>query len=119
MDEWFGMRKGEKPMVGLVREEEAFLLMPDGTEGVRPALSPDGRCAAFEVMLAVPAIRNLIRENKTYQIQSTIQTNKEIGMQTLDDSIYELYVNGRISRLEAMRNCVEYTAMEKKIMGGR
>ncbi|MBQ7645833.1 MAG: type IV pilus twitching motility protein PilT [Clostridia bacterium] len=82
-------------------------------------ITADGRCAAFEVMLAVPAIRNLIRENKTYQIQSTIQTNKEIGMQTLDDSIYELYVNGRISRLEAMRNCVDYTAMEKKIMGGK
>ena len=47
MDEWFGMRKGERPVAGLYRGETPFLLMPDGTESVYPALSPDGRLAAF------------------------------------------------------------------------
>ena len=46
-DEWFGMRKGERPVVGLYRGDEAFLLMPDGTESVYPALSADGCRAAF------------------------------------------------------------------------
>ena len=51
MDEWFGMRKGERPVVGLYRGKEAFLLMPEGTESVYPALSPDGTCAAFYAYL--------------------------------------------------------------------
>jgi len=46
-----------------------------------------GRCAALEIMIAVPAIRNLIREAKTFQIPSMMQTGKKYGMQTLDDAI--------------------------------
>lgn len=46
-----------------------------------------GRCAALEIMLATPAVRNLIREGKTFQIPSMIQTGKKYGMQTLDDAI--------------------------------
>ncbi|MGN1267790.1 MAG: type IV pilus twitching motility protein PilT, partial [Dorea sp.] len=57
----------------------------------------NGRIAAFEVMLANPAIRNLIRENKSFQIPSHILTNKKIGMQTMDDALFELYVSGKIS----------------------
>jgi twitching motility protein PilT len=46
-----------------------------------------GRVAALEIMIATPAIRNLIRESKTFQIPSSIQTGKKYGMQTMDDSI--------------------------------
>jgi len=46
-----------------------------------------GRCAALEIMIATPAVRNLIREGKTFQIPSMIQTGKKYGMQTLDDAI--------------------------------
>ena len=46
-----------------------------------------GRIAALEIMIATPAIRNLIRESKTFQIPSSIQTGKKYGMQTMDDSI--------------------------------
>lgn len=46
-----------------------------------------GRCAALEIMIAIPAIRNLIREAKTFQIPSAMQTGKKYGMQTLDDAI--------------------------------
>lgn len=48
-----------------------------------------GRVAALEIMIATPAVRNLIREGKTYQIPSMIQTGKKFGMQSLDDAIME------------------------------
>jgi twitching motility protein PilT len=50
-----------------------------------------GRAAAFEFMVVTPAIANLIRENKTYRIESSIQTGKGLGMQLLDDHLWELY----------------------------
>jgi len=60
-----------------------------------------GRCAAVEILIANPAVRNLIREGKTHQIPSMIQTGKKYGMQMLDDAIMELYNKGRISADEA------------------
>jgi len=60
-----------------------------------------GRCAALEIMIATPAIRNLIREGKTFQIPSMIQTGKKYGMQLLDDSIMNLLQKGWISAEEA------------------
>ncbi|MDY6852123.1 MAG: type IV pilus twitching motility protein PilT, partial [Thermodesulfobacteriota bacterium] len=48
-----------------------------------------GRCAALEILLATPAVRNLIRESKTFQIPSVIQTGKKYGMQSLDDAIMD------------------------------
>ena len=56
-----------------------------------------GRVAALEVMIATPAIRNLIREGKTYQIPSMLQTGKKYGMQTLDDAIMDLFNRNIIS----------------------
>lgn len=56
-----------------------------------------GRCAALEILIATPAVRNLIRESKTHQIPSMIQTGKKYGMQLLDDAIMNLYQNGMIS----------------------
>ncbi|MCG8532271.1 MAG: type IV pilus twitching motility protein PilT, partial [Desulfovibrionales bacterium] len=55
-----------------------------------------GRCVALEIMVATPAVRNLIRESKTHQIPSTIQTGKQYGMQLLDDAIMELIKKRRI-----------------------
>jgi twitching motility protein PilT len=49
-----------------------------------------GRCAAFEVMICTPAIRTLIREGKTYQVYTDIQTGQQFGMQTLDTSLLDL-----------------------------
>ena len=56
-----------------------------------------GRCAALEILVATPAVRNLIRESKTHQIPSMIQTGKQYGMQLLDDAIMGLYKAGKIS----------------------
>ena len=60
-----------------------------------------GRCAAMEIMIATSAVRNLIREGKTHQISSSIQTGKKYGMQLLDDAIMEHLNAGRISADEA------------------
>jgi len=60
-----------------------------------------GRCAAMEIMIATPAVRNLIREGKTFQIPSSIQVGKRFGMQLLDDAIMELLNKGWISAEEA------------------
>jgi twitching motility protein PilT len=60
-----------------------------------------GRCAALEIMIATPAVRNLIRESKTFQIPSMIQTGKKYGMQLLDDAIMDLYGRGWIGADEA------------------
>jgi twitching motility protein PilT len=64
-----------------------------------------GRCAALEIMIANPAVRNLIRESKTFQIPSMIQTGKKYGMQLLDDSIMELVNRGWISVDDAYNKC--------------
>ncbi|HUU96909.1 MAG TPA: type IV pilus twitching motility protein PilT [Phycisphaerae bacterium] len=53
-----------------------------------------GRVAAYEFLLVTPAISNLIRENKTYRIDSSIQTGKKYGMQLLDDHLWRLYDQG-------------------------
>ena len=60
-----------------------------------------GRCAALEILIATPAVRNLIREGKTHQVNSAIQTGKKYGMKLLDDAIMELLDKGWISSDEA------------------
>ncbi len=59
------------------------------------------RCAALEILIATPAARNLIRESKTHQLASTMQTGKKYGMQLLDDAIMELYNKRWIAANEA------------------
>ncbi|MGN1325685.1 MAG: type IV pilus twitching motility protein PilT [Candidatus Spyradenecus sp.] len=56
-----------------------------------------GRCAAFEIMMSTPSIRSRIRDNKTFQINSDIQTGAKFGMVSLDTSLLNLYVAGKIS----------------------
>jgi twitching motility protein PilT len=75
-----------------------------------------GRVAAFEVMHINPAIRNLIRESKTFQIPSTMQTNKKAGMQTMDDAICELYMKNTIADAEALRYAQDIAYVSKRLM---
>ncbi|OEU50525.1 MAG: type IV pili twitching motility protein PilT [Desulfobulbaceae bacterium S3730MH12] len=66
-----------------------------------------GRCAALEILIATPAVRNLIRDSKTFQLLSTMQTGKKYGMQTLDDAIMELLLKKKISPDDAYSNSIE------------
>ena len=74
-----------------------------------------GRVAALEVLFANTAIRNMIRENKTYQIISTMQTGKRQGMQTMDDAIYELFLRGEISADSAVSYAQKPGEMSGKV----
>jgi twitching motility protein PilT len=62
-----------------------------------------GRVAALEILVGVPALRNLIREDKTAQIMSVIQTGGQHGMQSLDQCLKDLVMAGKITREEAVR----------------
>ncbi len=66
-----------------------------------------GRCAALEILIATPAVRNLIRDSKTFQLLSTMQTGKKYGMQTLDDAIMQLLLKKKISPDDAYSNSIE------------
>ena len=73
-----------------------------------------GRVAAFEVLLANNAVRNLIREGKSFQILSMIQTGKKEGMQTMDDAIFELLLANYITRESAIGFAQDQGAMIEK-----
>ncbi len=66
-----------------------------------------GRCAALEILVCTPACANLIRENKTFQIPSVIQTGRKFGMQTLDNTIEDLLKKGWIGPEEAYSKCID------------
>lgn len=85
------------------------------SQQLMPVVGGRGRVAAFEVMLANPAIKNLIREAKTHQIPSMIQTNKKIGMQLMDDAIFDLYLKRKIDAEHALSYAVDPANMEKKM----
>ena len=79
-----------------------------------------GRVAAYEFMVVTPAISNLIRENKVYRIESSIQIGKKYGMQLLDDHLYELWENDLITleeMLDKSRNPGEQMQKAEKKMG--
>jgi len=71
------------------------------SQALCPLAAGRGRIAAYEFMVVTPAIANLIRENKTYRIDSSIQTGKKLGMQLLDEHLWQLYDIGKIT-LEEM-----------------
>ena len=75
-----------------------------------------GRIAAFEVMIATSAIRNLIREEKTHQIDTAIQTGSKYQMQTMDNSLLELYKKGLISKETVMMQAINKDNIKKYII---
>ncbi|PIE34664.1 type IV pili twitching motility protein PilT [candidate division KSB3 bacterium] len=72
-----------------------------------------GRVAAVEILHGVPALAHLIREGKTYQIPSIIQTGRREGMQTMDQAIVELLKQGQISPEEAHDKCVDRETFQR------
>ena len=82
-----------------------------------PRSDGSGRIPAVEVMLATTAIRNLVREGKTYQMLNAIQTGAQYGMQTLDQALLALYRNGIISREEALARSMNVEEL-KGLLGG-
>ncbi|MBH1939780.1 type IV pilus twitching motility protein PilT [Mobilitalea sibirica] len=98
-----------------IRVQLASVLEGVISQQLIPTLDGTSRVASFEVMLPTPAIRSLIREGKNHQIASFIQTSKKIGMQTMDDAIFELYLKGMIHKEQALSFAQDLTAMERKV----
>ena len=80
-------------------------------------LDEPGRIAAFEIMLATPSIRSLIRDNKTFRITSDIQTGSRWGMMTLDAHLVTLYEKGVISYEDVITKAQDPDAVLQKLQG--
>ncbi len=78
-----------------------------------PRVDRRGRIAALEVMIATNAIRHLIREGKTHQLATSVQTGTKFGMQTMDSDLANLYSKGYISREEAISHCADKELLMK------
>jgi len=76
----------------------------------RPGMVP-----AVETLLCTPAVRNLIREARTFEIPNVIETNRAIGMSSLDASIAELYFNGMISKEDAIAQAAQPDKLERQL----
>lgn len=85
------------------RSQLASVLQGVVTQVLLPRAGAPGRVVACEVLVATPAIRNLVREDKTHQIYSLMQTGRQHGMQTLNDALRELWAAREVDLEDAMR----------------
>lgn len=102
------------------QQQQIRIQLADVLEGIvaqqlLPKQSSGGRIAAFEVLLANQAVRNLIREGKAYQLPSVLQTSRKEGMQTMDDAIYDLYMKSYISSETAISYAQDPAGMKQKV----
>ena len=74
-----------------------------------------GMVPAIEVMLCTPAVRNCIRENRIFEISNVIETSRALGMQTLDSSIKQLFVNGFVTREDAIAQAAHPEKLERAL----
>ncbi len=98
-----------------VRVQLSMVLQAVISQQLMPTADGKGRVAAFEVMLMSTAIKNLIRDNKTFQIDALIQTSRQVGMITMDDAIYDLYMKKKITREIALSYAQDPAALQKKL----
>jgi len=89
------------------RQEQIRLMLSESLKGVVSQMllkrrDRPGRVASLEVMVVTPAISNLVRESKTFQIRSALQTGKQYGMQTMDQALYELVMARKIYPEDAL-----------------
>jgi len=88
---------------GQVRAQLAFVLEGIVTQTLLPRAKGRGRALAAEILVVTPAIRALIRDNKIHQINSSMQSGKKFGMQTLNDALYQLYMQREVVLDECLR----------------
>ncbi len=86
-----------------VRAQLAFVLEGVLTQTLLQKASGRGRVMAAEIMVATPAIRALIRDDKVHQIYSAMQAGKKHGMQTMNDALYQLYMGREVTQDECLR----------------
>ncbi|MDQ1437103.1 MAG: twitching motility protein PilT [Acidimicrobiaceae bacterium] len=102
-----------------VRVQLAASLQGIVTQQLIPTMNARGRAVASEVLVATPAVRNLIREGKTHQIYSAMQAGGRYGMQTMDMSLADLVRRGAISLEMAIERCANEDDLRRLIGGAR
>jgi twitching motility protein PilT len=102
---------------GQVRMQLSIALQGIVTQQLLPTADGSGRTVACEVLVPTPAIRNLIREGKTHQIYSAIQTSAASGMQTMDSHLAHLVRQGKINRALAEQRAAIPEEL-KRLLGG-
>ncbi len=98
-----------------VRVQLASALMAVVSQQLLRRIDKKGMVAAYEFMVVTPAIANLIRENKTFRIDSAIQTGKKFGMQLLDDHLWSLFEKGWIDAEDMVDKCRDTEAMTSRL----
>ena len=98
-----------------IRVQFANVLEAVVSQQLIPTADGKGRVAAFEVMHANHAVRNLIREGKSHQLSSVMQTNRKLGMITMDEAIQQLYQAGKIDKDMAIQFAQDPDGMELKL----
>ncbi|WP_197470642.1 type IV pilus twitching motility protein PilT [Anaerosporomusa subterranea] len=96
-----------------IRVQLSTVLQGIVAQQLLPRSDGSDRIAALEIMMSTPAIRNLIREGKTHQIASSIQTGARFGMQTMDNSLRDLYRRGVIDKEAAVAHAIDPDAFLK------
>jgi twitching motility protein PilT len=99
----------------LAQTRLASLLVAALCQVLVPRADGSGRVAAIEIMLGNPAVKNLIREGKLYQLPNVIRTHRDIGMISLDEALVALYLKGAITGKSLLDFCNDHQEVEKLI----
>ena len=99
-----------------IRAQLANILMAICSQRLIPAIG-GGRVPAAEILVATPAVRNIIREGKTHQLEAVIQTGAEHGMQSMDKTLVKLIHNGTITYDEARNFAVDVEELDRMMRG--
>jgi len=96
-----------------IRTQLADALVGILAQQLIPTMDGMSRVCALEILVNVPAVANLIRENKTFQLTSIMQTSKQMGMQTMDQALMDLVKSRKIATEEAYRRAFDKKAFEQ------
>jgi twitching motility protein PilT len=99
-----------------VRAQLANILMAIAAQRLLPAIG-GGRVAAAEILIATPAVRNIIREGKSHQLEAVIQTGAEFGMQSMDKTLVNMIHNGTVTYDEARMIAVDIDELDRLMRG--
>jgi twitching motility protein PilT len=99
-----------------IRAQLSNILMAIASQRLIPAIG-SGRIAAAEILVATPAVRNIIREGKSHQLEAVIQTGAEFGMQSMDKTLVSLIHEGKITYDEARNYAVDLDELDRLMRG--
>ncbi len=99
-----------------IRTQLSNILMAICSQRLIPTIG-GGRIAAAEILVATPAVRNIIREGKSHQLEAVIQTGAEFGMQSMDKTLVSLIHNGTITYDEARNYAVDLDEIDRLMRG--